>query len=326
MRERRRLTTVPHDFRALNADRLEAWRAWGAVVDRRRHSRLGLAARIAARAADYHTLLLDGSVGAAELYSDLLAAAAASRRPRGAHVFISDATWKRGANGADRLAGTALLRSIDGPRVTYCVLSSAELELFPRSWNVPRNRVAFTPFCYTFTDEDLAQKTSEDAGVFAGGDSLRDYTALLAVGAQLDTPVTIATRTVAPSRSHDNLRVGPVSHDEFNRLLRSASVVVVPLQRGLERSAGQQTYLNAMAIGKLVVVTDSPGARDYVEDGVTGFVVPPGDPDSLADVLRRCLDPGLRDEQRAIRTRARDVALQEFSPDAYFARLRTLAD
>lgn len=318
-----RLTTVPHDFRALTAAELEHWRAWGTVVDRRRHGRLALAARLAARAGRYETLLLDGSVGAAELYSDLLAATAASRRAR---VVISDATWKRGTNLLDRRAGAALVRMLDSARVTYCVLSSAELELFPRTWGVDPRRVVFTPFCLTFGEDDLAAPTSNDGGVFAGGDSVRDYAPLLEVAPTLGAPVTVATRTLGGVASQEPVSIGPVPHDEFNRLLRAATVVVVPLTAGLERSAGQQTYLNAMAIGKLVVVTDSPGARDYVEHGVTGLVVPPGDAAALADALRWSLDPAQADEQRAMRERAKEVARTRFGLSAYFERLREVAD
>jgi len=42
-------------------------------------------------------------------------------------------------------------------------------------------------------------------------------------------------------------------------LTAAASVVVVALQPREDRSSGQGTYLNAMALGKPVVVTDVAG-------------------------------------------------------------------
>ena len=92
------------------------------------------------RARDYDALLLDGSVGTSQLYSDLIVAAAA----RGPAVGISDASWKRGSWWGDRLAGGVAIRVVDSPHVVYCVLSSAELELFPRTWRVDPRRVVFT--------------------------------------------------------------------------------------------------------------------------------------------------------------------------------------
>ena len=55
------------------------------------------------------------------------------------------------------------------------------------------------------------------------------------------------------------------------------------------------SVIEAQAAGKPVVSTDVGGVRDIVTDGVSGFVVPPGDVDALADRLRALADdPALR--------------------------------
>lgn len=55
------------------------------------------------------------------------------------------------------------------------------------------------------------------------------------------------------------------------------------------------TVLEAMRAGLPVVASDVGGVREAVVDGVTGFLVPPGDPDALRDRLRRLAgDPELR--------------------------------
>jgi hypothetical protein len=307
------LTTVPHDFRALTPERLAWWQERADVVDRRRRSRLGLVRELRRRAKGYDALLLDGSVGTSELYSDLVVAAAA----RGPAVVISDASWKRGSWWGDRLAGRVAIRVVDSPRVTYCVLSSAELDLFPRTWGVDPHRVVFTPFCATLEEHEPA---GDDGSVFAGGESLRDYGPLLAAACGLPARVTIASSSIA-GPTPENVVAGRVPHERFGALLRGCRVVVVPLARGIERSAGQQTYLNAMAAGKLVIVTDSPGARDYVDDGVTGLVVPPGDATALRQALEWCLDDGNAAEHDAMRRRAVEQAGSRFSLDVYFERL-----
>jgi len=53
--------------------------------------------------------------------------------------------------------------------------------------------------------------------------------------------------------------------------------------------AGPSVLVDAMALGRAVIATDTPGTRDYVDDGVTGWLVPPGDPDAMADAIRNCL-------------------------------------
>jgi phosphatidylinositol alpha-1,6-mannosyltransferase len=52
--------------------------------------------------------------------------------------------------------------------------------------------------------------------------------------------------------------------------------------------------LEAMAMGKATIVSNNGGLPDAVVDGVTGFVVPPGDVASTADrILRLLRDPSL---------------------------------
>jgi hypothetical protein len=314
------LTTVPHEFVALTPARLRWWQERATVVNRRDHSRPGYVRTVVRAAADHDAVLLDGSIGARELYSDLVIAGLIGRRTK--RIVISDATWKRGGP-VDRMLMGAGLRWIDTPHTLYCVLSTEELRTFPRSWAVDPARVVFTPFCFTLTDEELAMPTSGDGGVFGGGDSMRDYAPLLEVAPGLSSRVTIASGSLE-ARSQGNLRVARVPHDEFNRLLRAASVVVVPLARA-ERSAGQQTYLNAMALGKLVVLTDAPGVGDHVQDGVTGLVVPAGEPRALAEAISWALDPTNATEADAIRAAARAAALEQYSPDAYFQRISDVA-
>jgi len=55
--------------------------------------------------------------------------------------------------------------------------------------------------------------------------------------------------------------------------------------------------LEAMSFGVPVVAADVGGVREMVKDGVTGFLIPPGSPDILADRLEAMLNnEGLRDQ------------------------------
>ena len=71
----------------------------------------------------------------------------------------------------------------------------------------------------------------------------------------------------------------------------------------------------AQALGRPVIATDHGGAKETVIEGVTGWLVPPADPDALAAALERCLD--LDPVQReAVSARAIDHVRQYFSKDA----------
>jgi glycosyltransferase involved in cell wall biosynthesis len=51
----------------------------------------------------------------------------------------------------------------------------------------------------------------------------------------------------------------------------------------------------AIACGTPVITADTPAARELLVDGESAFLVPPGDPDALADALRRAAgEPGVR--------------------------------
>lgn len=74
--------------------------------------------------------------------------------------------------------------------------------------------------------------------------------------------------------------------DDVIGQLKRASVFVLPSWReGAPRSTQE-----AMALGRPVVTTDAPGARDTVIEGLNGFLVPVRDAAALAAVMRRFLD------------------------------------
>src|SRR4029077_6698839 len=105
--------------------------------------------------------------------------------------------------------------------------------------------------------------------IFAGGDTQRDYGTLCRAVAGLDIKVVIAIRARGLLKGIEgppNVEVITTHPFGFLRWLLHAYINVVPLERDTLRSAGQQTFLNAMALGTVAVVTDAEGAGDYVEN------------------------------------------------------------
>jgi hypothetical protein len=276
---------------------------------------------IVAASGRFDTLILDGSSRL-----DQLAAMAIARRRRRPRVVITDATWKLGDGLADTLASKVTVNALDGPHVTYGVFSTRETDSFPRAWGVDPDRVAFLPWHHTLSDEELSIQTSDGGGVFSGGDSLRDYAPLVEAARRIDAPFTIATRTLTAEGlgAPPNVTVGPMTHEQLTSMTGAASVVVVALQPREDRSSGQGTYLNAMALGKPVVVTDVAGVRDHVVDGETAVVVPAGDAVALETAIRRLLDDA--GERRRLGEAARRDVLERFGPDQYVENLLRLAD
>jgi len=59
---------------------------------------------------------------------------------------------------------------------------------------------------------------------------------------------------------------------------------VLPLH-DMVHPGGINTLLEAMATGRPVIVSDSQGVRNYVNDGVTVLTVPPADAGALAAAI-----------------------------------------
>jgi glycosyltransferase involved in cell wall biosynthesis len=51
-----------------------------------------------------------------------------------------------------------------------------------------------------------------------------------------------------------------------------------------------RTFLEGMALGKAVIASNEGGPLDVIEDGVDGLLIPPRDPQRLADAVLRLLD------------------------------------
>jgi glycogen synthase len=118
--------------------------------------------------------------------------------------------------------------------------------------------------------------------------------------------------------------LGFVPHAEAQRLIGRAAVVVLPSHReGLP-----MVLLEAMANGRAIVATPVGGIPSLIKDGVTGLLVPIGDPDALREAITRLLgDPGLRRKLgTAARVRVQEVAswerVTEATLDAYASVLR----
>jgi glycosyltransferase involved in cell wall biosynthesis len=112
--------------------------------------------------------------------------------------------------------------------------------------------------------------------------------------------------------------VGEVPQVELaNRMHRSRVFVLPSLSEGLGR-----VVVEAMATGTPVIGSHVDGIPEIVQEGLTGFLVPPGDEEALAERLRWVLKHP--QEAKAMGHRAREFARSFFSPEAYFAGYRRL--
>lgn len=259
--------------------------------------------------------------------ADLIAALSLGLLRRRVPVIMTDATWQdRG--GLDGFLTRRAIRLMASSRTIFCVSSAAEREHWPRMWGVPANQVTVVHWYHGIDNGPHAEPPAGDGRVFSGGHALRDYPTLLAAVQGVSAEVDIAADAddlpaVAPSAS---VRVQRLSREAFHRRLREASVVVVPLLDRHGRSAGQTTFLDAMALGGLVCVTDILGIAEHISHRQTGLLVPPGDVEALAAALAWALDPANADEVMRIRKAAQQTARSRFSPERFIETVLAVID
>jgi glycosyltransferase involved in cell wall biosynthesis len=204
------------------------------------------------------------------------------------------------------------------------VHSSRQLELATAVLGIPRDRLDLLAY---HADVDFwapgrdREATSEPL-VLAVGREHRDYATLATACAGLPARVHVAAgslfspgaRRSDPQAWPSNFTVGFADHLALRELYARAAVVAVPLVP-TDFQAGVTTILEAMAMGRPVVVTATEGQRDIVEDGVTGVMVPPGDADALRDAVASLLaNPR---ERRRLGDNAREAVVLRFGLNAY---------
>jgi len=240
-------------------------------------------------------------------------------------------------------------------RMDRIALHSRHQHEFARTkLRIPTRRLALLPYQ---VDAEFwsPMDVPEERLVVSAGLEHRDYPTLLRAAQGLDAKVVIGAASnwsrhdFAASTIPANVQISAFGYTDLRDLYSRASVIVVPLV-DVDNQAGVTTILEAMAMGKPVIVSQSRGQTDVVEDrrgparglprerpvslarllaagrGLdlepTGFYVPPGD----ADALRRALEYLLRnpEERQRLGRAGRRLAEQLFTVDEFAGRIGDL--
>ena len=145
-------------------------------------------------------------------------------------------------------------------------------------------------------------EVSLERRISSAGLELRDYPTLIEAVRGLDVEVCLAAASPWSKRKNEttsrelpaNVQARGYGYRELRDLYATSQFIVVPLYE-TDFQAGVTTILEAMAMGKAVIVTKTRGQRDVIQDGVNGIYVPPGD----AAALRRSITELLASPSRA---------------------------
>ncbi len=187
-----------------------------------------------------------------------------------------------------------VMRLVDRVVDRYILFSNAELEVFPETWGATKEKIRVcNHFFYPPKNPtDSSREKALGKHIFAGGNSFRDYKALIQAAALMPEHVFEVCTTRISNNDHlpPNVKVSWPPLQEFLELIETAAVIVIPIQMGLRRTAGLLTCFESMWLGKATIVPKAMGLDDYIQNKVTGLLVE-GTPESYVGAIRWILDP-----------------------------------
>jgi glycosyltransferase involved in cell wall biosynthesis len=280
--------------------------------------------RLLARAHRHQVVLLAGGERADLVYAALAGLCLWIRTP---HVIV-DAHWQKAGGLGGRLQRVLLSLAA---RVIVQVQphSTDEIEIYEREFGIPRAKLRAIPWSTSLIGYQLPPCSRDEGYILSGGHSFRDYPVFIKAAGELGLRVKlgISAQEVGPNLRALVARYPSISlhsdwsNDAYFKQMAGCTVYAMPIQQGLTRSTADQTILNAMHLGKVVVATDSIGSRIYIKHGENGFLVKEPTEANWKAVLQQAMS--LSDPQYdAIGDQARFDAQVQFNE---FARLgRTL--
>lgn len=167
-----------------------------------------------------------------------------------------------------------------------------------REFGIPADRFVYIPYKVNSIGLIEQTPTSDGAYIFCGGRSRRDFATLFAAVEKLGYPVKVVTSpetelsthgsTLHALRAPDNVEIitSDPSPGFFVRTMAAARIVVLPLLRSAATQAGIAVYMQAMALGKCVIVSSGLGVSDVLPQDVA-CIVEAGDVDELRAAIQR---------------------------------------
>lgn len=285
---------------------------------------LRIGANILKAARRGNPLLLTSSWG--NYHPDLIASALIGlwpqhRRPK---IVMMGCMWEP-SGGFRGWIEQKIVRLADRAITLYAVQSSEELSVFPKTWKVGLYKTRLCLYFYTFKPHETDVEP-EQGHIFAGGNAQRDYEPLIEVARRLPNQKFIfATDLLANRQLPPNVTAGRVSHTEFVRLMKTAVINITPIRPGLHRAAGQQTYLNAMLLGKPTIVTNTLGVKDHICHEQNGMIVN-GQVEQYVEAISWLCNPANQEAVEQIRIAAQKTAAQQFNFKNHVERLLTIVN
>lgn len=190
----------------------------------------------------------------------------------------------------------------------FIVRSSSEIIYYEELFGT-KGKFKYAPFAmYATAPSDTTP--SDDKYIFGVGRSNRDWDFLCESIKGTSYKAIIACDNYTSAKNPNVTILNNCFNEQMHDYLAKCYAVVIPL-KDKNISAGQMAFLEAMEYGKPVIVTESKGVTDYIQNNVTGFFI-----NNTKKDLLNVLDTIYNDENLydRVRVSAQKFVRQEFTP------------
>ena len=211
--------------------------------------------------------------------------------------------------------------------------SAAQKQYVVATLGYSPDRVTLSPFMVdtAFFSVDHVESVDSTPRICAAGLEFRDYPTLIDAVRGLGVDVVLAAASPWSKRSSEldgidlppNVSVVRLDLFQLRQLYADADIVVMPL-REIDFQAGVTTLLEAMAMARPIICSQTTGQTDVITDGLTGVYVPVADADALRSTIQRLLADA--NESLRLGTAAREWAVRYADIDVYVAAVRAVVE
>ncbi len=183
-----------------------------------------------------------------------------------------------------------LLRLFSTKKLYFIVFSEYEKKKYSEAMGIKDAKLLYVPYGDwnpAITIKNTPVKTRDY--YFSGGYSNRDYKKLVEAFRTIDKQLIIIcsknNRDILEMDTPGNIKVfTDLSSDEFDEYLRESKAVILPFKHN-SGASGMSVMLRCMRNKKVVIVTGTDAIQEYVDDGISGFVL-----DNLQNELAPIID------------------------------------
>ena len=210
-------------------------------------------------------------------------------------VVVFDLIMRIPANARERLSARikrVLLQAID-----RYVFIHKDTSGYQQHFGVPADRCQYVPFKANNFDLAASVQSSDGDYILTLGASQRDYQTLVdaVTGLDVQLQILLPYASISAHNAKINLATLPanvqhigqqVDRLQWSTLIANSRFVVVPLLPGVIQPAGISVYLEAMVLGKPVIITRGASTEGILDESLA-LVIEPGDSGAMRSAIAR---------------------------------------